>query len=54
MGRTISTCNDVNNRLENLRSKYVSAEISIRSKSRLSKIEQLRTLMRTHYELRMD
>lgn len=47
MGHTISTYNDIKNRVEDLRSKYASAELSIRPKSKLSKIEQLRTLIET-------
>jgi integrase len=47
MGHTISTYNDIRNRLEDLRAKYASAELSIRPKSRLSKIEQLRILIET-------
>jgi len=47
MGHTISTYNDIKNRLEDLRSKYASTEFSIKPKSRQSKIEQLRTLIET-------
>lgn len=47
IGHTVSTYNDIKNRLEDLRSKYASAELSIRPKSKMSKIEQLRTLTET-------
>ena len=47
MGHTISTYNDIKNRMEDLRAKYASAELSIKPKSRMSRIEQLRTLIET-------
>lgn len=47
MGHMLSTYNDIRNRLEDLRLKYASTDLSIRSKARLSKIEQLRILIET-------